>query len=187
MKQLNRLITEINYKGEIERQYKTPLEKVSRWSSVEELVNATSQYERGAEESSLEGFLEEIALTNNEDEVDKDQQLKKNAVALITLHSAKGLEFPQVYMVGMEEGLFPHHRSIKEDGAAIDEERRLCYVGVTRAQDRLSLSMALTRMKWGKPRETHPSRFLFELTGVAEQVGPDKSRKPRRRATARRR
>ncbi|GIS62604.1 MAG: hypothetical protein CM1200mP2_48290 [Planctomycetaceae bacterium] len=94
--QLNRLITEINYKGEIERQYKTPLEKVSRWSSVEELVNATSHYERGAEESSLEGFLEEIALTNNEDEVDKDQQLKKNAVALITLHSAKGLEFPVV-------------------------------------------------------------------------------------------
>ena len=112
--QLNRLITEINYKGEIERQYKTPLEKVSRWSSVEELVNATSQYERGAEESSLEGFLEEIALTNNEDEVDKDQQLKKNAVALITLHSAKGLEFPVVYLVGMEEGLLPHERSIQD-------------------------------------------------------------------------
>ena len=134
----------------------------------------------------MSGFLEEIAL-NARDKEENTGDRNSNSIVLMTMHSAKGLEFPQVYMVGMEEGLFPHHRSIKEDGAAIDEERRLCYVGVTRAQDRLSLSMALTRMKWGKPRETHPSRFLFELTGGAEQVGPDKSQKPRRRATARRR
>jgi DNA helicase-2/ATP-dependent DNA helicase PcrA len=89
-------------------------------------------------------------------------------VALMTLHSAKGLEFPEVYLVGMEEGILPHRRSIEADGDAIDEERRLCYVGVTRAQDRLTLSLSLSRNKWGKPRDSDPSRFLFELTGQAE-------------------
>ena len=183
--QLNRLITEINYKGEIERQYKTPLEKVSRWSSVEELVNATSQYERGAEESSLEGFLEEIALTNNEDEVDKDQQLKKNAVALITLHSAKGLEFPVVYLVGMEEGLLPHERSIQDGHRAICEERRLAYVGVTRAMDFLTLSWAKHRTKWGKRRKTKTSRFLSEMNGGPVGFDDETEEKPKRRRAAR--
>jgi DNA helicase-2/ATP-dependent DNA helicase PcrA len=87
----------------------------------------------------------------------------------MTLHSAKGLEFPQVYLVGMEEGLLPHHRAVAADDKAVDEERRLCYVGITRAQDRLTLSLALSRMKWGKPRESIPSRFLFEVTGQAEK------------------
>ncbi len=112
----------------------------------------------------------------------------------MTLHAAKGLEFREVYMVGMEEGTLPHHRSIAEPekgtgtvcrngpegashkrclspfpaGAAVDEERRLCYVGVTRAQRRLTLTLALNRMKWGKSRPTIPSRFLYELTGRAD-------------------
>jgi DNA helicase-2/ATP-dependent DNA helicase PcrA len=79
----------------------------------------------------------------------------------------------------MEEGLLPHRRSVEAEGAAIDEERRLCYVGVTRAQRRLTISLALARMKWGKPRNTVPSRFLFELTGQA-----DRSKSPARRTDA---
>ena len=86
----------------------------------------------------------------------------------MTLHAAKGLEFPEVYMVGMEEGMLPHARSIAGDAAAVDEERRLCYVGVTRAARRLTLTLALARLKWGKPRPTIPSRFLYELTGQAD-------------------
>src|SRR5262245_21243570 len=76
--------------------------------------------------------------------------------------------FRSVYMVGLEEGLLPHRRRAAIDGAAIDEERRLCYVGVTRAQDRLTLSLALARFKWGRSKPTIPSRFLFELTGKAD-------------------
>ena len=86
----------------------------------------------------------------------------------MTLHGSKGLEFPEVYIVGLEEGILPHHRSISDGDESIDEERRLCYVGLTRAEDELTLSMPLTRMKWGKPRKTLPSRFLYEMTDRAD-------------------
>jgi len=112
--------------------------------------------------------LQEVALTGDEYGQDKETKLERDAVALMTLHAAKGLEFREVYMVGMEEGTLPHHRSIAEPGAAVDEERRLCYVGVTRAQRRLTLTLALNRFKWGKSRPTIPSRFLYELTGRAD-------------------
>jgi DNA helicase-2/ATP-dependent DNA helicase PcrA len=110
-------------------------------------------------------FLVVVALGDRDDTEDKESQLARNAVALMTLHSAKGLEFPEVFMIGMEKGLLPHHRAVADGGDAIEEERRLCYVGVTRARERLTLSLALSRMKWGKSRPTEPSQFLYELTG----------------------
>jgi DNA helicase-2/ATP-dependent DNA helicase PcrA len=81
-----------------------------------------------------------------------------------------------VYLVGLEENLLPHRKSVEAEGTAIDEERRLCYVGITRAKDRLTISLALSRMKWGKPRETKPSRFLFEISGQAERPKRPKAR-----------
>ncbi len=127
------LIAEIAYKDELARQYPDANEQEARWASVEELVNAVAGYSGRGAKPTIAGFLQEVALTGSEAEEDKESKLERNAVALLTLHAAKGLEFTEVYMVGMEEGTLPHHRSIAEVGSAVDEERRLCYVGVTRA------------------------------------------------------
>ncbi len=169
---LTTLIREINYKDELTKLYPNAADQESRWASVEELVNAAAAYcQRAAENGNrptAAGFVQEVALTGDEYDQDKETKLQRDAVALMTLHAAKGLEFREVYIVGMEEGTLPHHRSIAEPGAAVDEERRLCYVGVTRAQRRLTLTLALNRFKWGKSRPTIPSRFLYELTGRAD-------------------
>ncbi len=108
------------------------------------MVNAVAGYGQRASQPTVAGFLQDVALTGTEAKQDKESKLERNAVALMTLHAAKGLEFPEVYMVGMEEGTLPHHRSVADAGA-VDEERRLCYVGVTRAQRRLTLTLALNR------------------------------------------
>ncbi|MDZ4781506.1 MAG: UvrD-helicase domain-containing protein [Planctomycetia bacterium] len=162
------LVREIRYEDELARVYKDPNEAITRWNAVQEVVNSLAEFQQRNKSGKLSQFLEEILLADREEEEDKETKLERNAVALMTLHSAKGLEFPQVFLVGMEEGFLPHIRSIKEEGSAIDEERRLCYVGVTRARDRLTISLALSRMKWGKPRPTIPSRFLFEMQGKAD-------------------
>ncbi|MAT69940.1 MAG: AAA family ATPase [Planctomycetaceae bacterium] len=165
------VVDRTRYREDLERQYQDPLERDARMASVEELINAAAAYQKGKKKADLRGFLNDVALGGSEQSDDKEKQLDRNAVALMTLHSAKGLEFPHVYMVGMEEGILPHKRTLEEaDDSQIDEERRLCYVGVTRAQETLTLSFALTRRKWGKPRETVPSRFLFEMTGQAERA-----------------
>jgi DNA helicase-2/ATP-dependent DNA helicase PcrA len=164
------LIRTIRYQDELARRYPEPAEQETRWNSVQEVVNSLAVYERETKRPSLSGFLQDTLLEGRDDDRDKESRLSRDAVALMTLHAAKGLEFPHVYLVGLEEGLLPHHRSATGDGAGVDEERRLCYVGITRAQDRLTLTMSLTRMKWGKPRPTIPSRFLFELTGRAEKA-----------------
>lgn len=161
------MISIIRYRDELDRIYNEPDEREARWSVVEQIVNALGEYEQSAAKPRLSDFLDKLLLGEQDANDEKEKQLKKNAIALMTMHSAKGLEFPEVYIVGLEEGILPHHRSLESD-ASIDEERRLCYVGVTRAEERLTLSMSLTRMKWGKPRDTKPSRFLYELTGKAD-------------------
>ncbi|MFV2070548.1 MAG: ATP-dependent helicase, partial [Pirellulales bacterium] len=169
MDRLVRLVIDrTDYLRQLEALYPDPLERETRVASLEEIVNAAASYQQETAEPSLRGFLDDIALGPRDNSDDKENQLQRNAIALMTLHSAKGLEFPQVYMVGMEEGILPHKRSLEMEGATIDEERRLCYVGVTRAEERLTLTISLSRRKWGKSRDTIPSRFLYEMTGQAE-------------------
>ncbi len=165
---VGQLLNEIGYRQELARLYHDPQEQTARWASIEEITNALGRHTQRAAKPSLADFVQEMVLAEQDFEQDRESRLDHNAVALMTLHAAKGLEFPEVYMVGMEEGLLPHRRSVEADGAAIDEERRLCYVGITRAQRRLTLSMALSRLKWGKPKPSIPSRFLYEITGQTD-------------------
>ena len=160
------LLETIDYDLEIQRQYKEPEQQLARQGTIEQLIDTIKDYVANADEPSLSGFLDNITLSDRDIESDKDEQLKQRGVRLMTIHSAKGLEFPRVYLVGMEEGLLPHRRSVDAEGEnpeSIDEERRLCYVGVTRAKDSLTLTRAQFRKKWGKLRETIPSRFLHEM------------------------
>jgi DNA helicase-2/ATP-dependent DNA helicase PcrA len=133
-------------------------EASDRLDNVQELVNAVLQFEEENAGATLQDFLSSAALTADVDNLEEGQ----NRVTLMTLHSAKGLEFPVVFMVGMEQGLLPHFRSM-DDAAAVEEERRLCYVGITRAQDRLLMSHALVRRTWGNRQLAEPSEFLGEL------------------------
>jgi DNA helicase-2/ATP-dependent DNA helicase PcrA len=159
------LLAEIDYEAEIRKQYDEPTQQDQRMESLSELSNALAQYESRAADPTLGGFLEDSALTGRDEEVDKDEQLSQRGIKLMTLHSAKGLEFNRVFLVGMEEGLLPHRRSLEDAEQTIPEERRLCYVGITRARDHLTLTRADSRKKWGKPRPTVPSRFLYEMSG----------------------
>jgi DNA helicase-2/ATP-dependent DNA helicase PcrA len=166
----NDLVAEIDYASEICKLYDDPAQQEQRAASLDELALSLAQYESRTADASLAGFLEEAALTGSEEEVDKDDQLSQRGVKLMTLHSAKGLEFPRVFLVGLEEGLLPHRRSLDESEATVPEERRLCYVGITRARDHLTLSRAASRKKWGKPYLSVASRFLFEMTGQQVSV-----------------
>lgn len=160
---LRSLIEEIGYEREIEKQYKDPQQALARMEMVDQLVQATTEYLQRGEPPALADFLAGLALEGREEEPDKEDLAAADAVKLMTLHSAKGLEFPRVYLVGMEEGLLPHKRSVDGDAGQIEEERRLCYVGITRARDHLTLTRAAARRKWGKLRPSIPSRFLFEM------------------------
>jgi DNA helicase-2/ATP-dependent DNA helicase PcrA len=133
------------------------IEAQGRAENLQELVGVAQEYQHMAQEPSLSGFLQEISLYSDQDAIRGEQSL----VTLMTLHNAKGLEFRAVFMIGMEEGIFPHSRSIEEQG--LEEERRLCYVGMTRAQERLVLTHASARSLWGSRSYNLASRFLDEL------------------------
>jgi DNA helicase-2/ATP-dependent DNA helicase PcrA len=133
------------------------IEAQGRMENLQELVGVAQEYQHTAPEPSLSGFLQEISLYSDQDAIRGEQSL----VTLMTLHNAKGLEFRAVFMIGMEEGIFPHARSIEEQG--LEEERRLAYVGMTRAQERLVLTHASARSLYGSRSYNLPSRFLDEL------------------------
>jgi len=133
------------------------IEAQGRVENLQELVGVAHEYQATAAEPSLSGFLQEISLYSDQDAIRGEQSL----VTLMTLHNAKGLEFRAVFMIGMEEGIFPHARSIEEQG--LEEERRLAYVGMTRAQERLVLTHASARSLWGSRSYNLPSRFIDEL------------------------
>ena len=163
-----KFIDSIHYRREINRLYPNAEEATARIGSLEEVINAIAEYESDSSKPELGDFLSKVTLEGREFGSPKEKDLQRNAVSLMTYHSAKGLEFPFVYMVGMEEGVLPHRRSLMDGADGVDEERRLCYVGVTRAQDELSLCLPMSRFKWGKARPTFPSRFLYEVTGQAD-------------------
>jgi DNA helicase II / ATP-dependent DNA helicase PcrA len=133
------------------------IEAQGRIENLQELVGVAREWQQAAAEPSLSGFLQEISLYSDQDAIRGESSL----VTLMTLHNAKGLEFRAVYLIGMEEGIFPHSRSIEEQG--IEEERRLCYVGMTRAMERLTLLHASSRSLYGGRSYNLPSRFLDEL------------------------
>ncbi len=133
-------------------------EATDRLGNVQELYNAVRQFEEENDDRSLIAFLANASLASDLDNLEEEE----TRVSLMTLHSSKGLEFPVVFLVGLEQGLFPNYRSM-EDPAALEEERRLCYVGITRAQERLFLSYARERRLYGNREPASPSLFLAEL------------------------
>ncbi|MFQ5808857.1 MAG: ATP-dependent helicase [Armatimonadota bacterium] len=132
-------------------------EAATRRENLQELITVTQGFQKQRESADLASFLEHVALLSDIDALEDEG----NSVALMTLHAAKGLEFPTVFMAGMEERLFPHERSLNDGG--LEEERRLCYVGMTRAQQRLLLTYAFRRTIFGQTQNTTASRFLNEL------------------------
>ncbi len=141
-------------------------EAQSRLENLQELINVTIEFDAGPEPPSLAMFLESVALVSDIDSYEEGS----DAVTLMTLHSSKGLEFPVVFLVGLEEGVFPHSRSLGED-SELEEERRLCYVGMTRAREELHLTHAHRRTLFGQPSFNPRSRFLDDLpTGTTERL-----------------
>jgi DNA helicase-2/ATP-dependent DNA helicase PcrA len=148
------------------------LESESRLENLEELLSVTKNFEETNEDKSLIAFLTDLALVSDIDSLDADGQKKTDTVVLMTLHSAKGLEFPVVFLMGMEEGVFPHNRSLYDD-AEMEEERRLAYVGITRAEEELYITNAQMRTLFGRTNTNPPSRFIDEIPeDLLEEVKP---------------
>nr|WP_229072129.1 DNA helicase PcrA [Actinoplanes sp. DH11] len=142
-----------------------------RVENLQELVSVAREYterveslaeDEDAPAATLAGFLEQVALVADADQIPSDDPDHQGVVTLMTLHTAKGLEFPVVFLTGLEDGVFPHMRALG-DNTELEEERRLAYVGITRARQRLYLSRAVTRSAWGQPQYNPPSRFTDEL------------------------
>ncbi len=165
---IRRLLEEVAYRQEVERLYPDPAQRTARWQAVEELLATAEAHVRRRKKPGLGHFLNELTLSADDGE-DAEAGARRNRVTLMTLHASKGLEFPRVYLVGLEEGLLPHARAAAED--TIEEERRLCYVGITRARAALTVTHTRERSRYGTKVQSHPSRFLFELKGQEPPPG----------------
>ena len=154
---IDKLLDKIDYYTYIKET--EPEDCEERIANIQELISKAISYMETSQEPSLENFLEEVALVADVDNYDGNS----NSVVLMTLHSAKGLEFPVVFMPGMEEGLFPSYMSMLEGEDKLEEERRLCYVGVTRAKEKLYMLYTQRRTIFGKTQGCVPSRFINEL------------------------
>jgi DNA helicase II / ATP-dependent DNA helicase PcrA len=170
----DRFLDEIGYFKELRRSEKTPEGAESRIRNIKELlVTLDAQPASLPPNDRLQSFLEEITLDTEREE---EKEEAGEAVTLITMHSCKGLEFPHVYIVGMEEGLLPHSRSKEEN--TLDEERRLFYVALTRAKESLTISHCATRKKFGQSMPCHPSSFLQDLPGELVEHADELAKKP---------
>jgi DNA helicase-2/ATP-dependent DNA helicase PcrA len=151
------------------------IEAQSRLENLDEFLSVTKNFEEGNEDRSLIAFLTDLALVADIDKLDEDGK-QVDTVVLMTLHSAKGLEFPVVFLLGLEEGVFPHSRSLMEE-AEMEEERRLAYVGITRAEEELFITNAQMRTLFGRTNMNPPSRFIGEIP--ADLIdGLDPKKKP---------
>jgi len=185
---LRRLVDDVAYKSEIDRLYSDPRTRQLRWAGVLELFNQAENYASRTSAPTLAGFIERLTMQSSD--ADSDTDGKRDAVTLMTMHAAKGLEYPRVYLVGFEEGLLPHARSVEED--TVEEERRLVYVGITRAQRHLTVTWAASRARAGSRSPSFPSRFYYELKGEppppewqpagAEAEPPKTKRKAKKKA-----
>ena len=145
------------------------IEAQSRLENIEEFLTVTQAFEARSEDQSLVAFLTDLALIADIDSMDEEEKAK-GSIILMTMHSAKGLEFPVVFIVGLEENIFPHSRSLESE-EEMEEERRLAYVGITRAEERLYLSCAGSRTIFGRSSYNAPSRFLKEISEeILQQV-----------------
>ena len=155
---IEQILADTGYKEELEAEGE--IEFQTRMENIEELMNKAVSYSEDAEHPSLDEFLEQVALVADVDRMDDSE----NRVTLMTLHSAKGLEFPVVYLSGLEDGLFPSRMSImSDDRTELEEERRLCYVGITRAKERLVITASRMRMINGETHYSKVSRFVDEI------------------------
>lgn len=159
--QTNTLFNKLRIEDEMYRTLNDVSQAKKRIENIEQIINSLAMFEEQHPKAGLSVFLERISLMD-EQPGDKDKEHGENSVTLMSLHSSKGLEFNHVYLVGMEEELLPHKRSMEED-PTVAEERRLCYVGITRARKHLTISRCKTRRKYGTEEIRHPSRFLAEI------------------------
>jgi superfamily I DNA/RNA helicase len=156
------LVEESSYREAVEDLYADPVTRQGRWGAVTDLLASVDRWAASQPGAALTDFLEAVALDGDER---GDEPKSARGVMIMTLHSAKGLEFPHVFLVGVEEDLLPHKRAAAEGDAAIEEERRLFYVGITRARACLTLTHASVRTAFGEPQPRLPSRFLGEVAG----------------------